>query len=409
MSTNYSRGPAPVHLSVVQSPSHMHHSSRNVGPATRSRALGGGRPYKICRFVGTAPKVFWSGCDTRHKPGAMAPKKKASKAKVKKVTDFYTIGETVGSGAFGIVKKCVQKASGKTFAVKIMGLKKPEESEKVDDDELAGLEASTHKEIMREIDIIKSISHPSIVHFEEYFHHDNKIYLITELLTGGEMLDALLELGVYSEGDARKCFIQLIQGLKYLHKNQVTHRDLKLENLILATKGDITTIKIGDFGLAKSLSEGQLQTVCGSPLYVAPEVVTNTNPGAYTPCVDIWSAGVVLFILLAGYPPFEDENEGVLFDKICAGQYDFDDEAWEEVSAEAKDIVSKLLTIDPKKRITADEALAHPWIKSAECGGELTNVQANVKSRANRLFKKAAMSATMVARVKRMTDEHVGA
>eukprot|EP00232_Nephroselmis_pyriformis_P029139 CAMPEP_0182868158 /NCGR_PEP_ID=MMETSP0034_2-20130328/9142_1 /TAXON_ID=156128 /ORGANISM="Nephroselmis pyriformis, Strain CCMP717" /LENGTH=339 /DNA_ID=CAMNT_0025000549 /DNA_START=370 /DNA_END=1389 /DNA_ORIENTATION=- len=339
----------------------------------------------------------------------MAPKKKASKAKVKKVTDFYTIGETVGSGAFGIVKKCVQKASGKTFAVKIMGLKKPEESEKVDDDELAGLEASTHKEIMREIDIIKSISHPSIVHFEEYFHHDNKIYLITELLTGGEMLDALLELGVYSEGDARKCFIQLIQGLKYLHKNQVTHRDLKLENLILATKGDITTIKIGDFGLAKSLSEGQLQTVCGSPLYVAPEVVTNTNPGAYTPCVDIWSAGVVLFILLAGYPPFEDENEGVLFDKICAGQYDFDDEAWEEVSAEAKDIVSKLLTIDPKKRITADEALAHPWIKSAECGGELTNVQANVKSRANRLFKKAAMSATMVARVKRMTDEHVGA
>ena len=251
-----------------------------------------------------------------------------------------------------------------------------------------------------------------------------QVYLITELLTGGELLDAVLEKGHYSEADARLCFHKLLEGLSYLHTKKIAHRDLKLENLLLDRKEDIATVKIADFGLAKRAAESTMETICGTPQYVAPEVILGIPGNKYTFTVDLWSAGVILFILLGGYPPFYDEHEPRLFMKIRRGQYSFDDPVWSKVSGAwrkagrgcctveglcwqvgpagrwmtlwpcarnaetAKDLIRKLLTTDPDKRLSAEEALKHEWFKDAsveknELHGTMANFREQVEKRAS--------------------------
>jgi len=225
---------------------------------------------------------------------------------------------------------------------------------------------------------------------KEYFEENNKVYLLTELLTGGELLDAVLEKGHYSEGDARLCFMKLLEGLAYLHTKKIAHRDLKLENLLLDRKDDISTVKIADFGLAKRAAESTMETICGTPQYVAPEVILGIPGNKYTFTVDLWSAGVILFILLGGYPPFYDEHEPRLFMKIRRGQYSFDDPVWAKVSDLAKDLIRKLLTTDPDKRLSADEALKHEWFKDVSVSsnvlsGTMAHFREQVEKRASQL------------------------
>jgi len=226
---------------------------------------------------------------------------------------------------------------------------------------------STRTDIMKEIDILAQCDHPGVMHLKEFFEENNKVYLITEILSGGELLEAVLLKGHYSERDARLCFRKLLDGLCYLHERKIAHRDLKLENLLLKKQSDISSVKIGDFGLAKrTANDGStMETVCGTPQYVAPEVILGIPGNKYSFTVDLWSAGVILFILLGGYPPFYDEHEPRLFMKIRRGQYSFDDPVWSHVSATAKDLIGKLLMTDPEKRLTAQEALQHPWFKDA--------------------------------------------
>jgi len=209
----------------------------------------------------------------------------------------------------------------------------------------------------------------------EYFEEAGRMYIIMELLSGGELLEALLnkEKGNdgtearYSESDARIIFRQLINGVKYLHDIKIVHRDLKLENLLLAKKGDINTIKIADFGLAKKYGQAALSTICGTPQYVAPEVIKGgSQPYTYGRECDLWSCGIILFILLGGYPPFYDDSEPKLFRKIREGKYDMDDPVWKVISPEAKDLIAKLLCVDPEKRYTVDQVLNHPWMKADE-------------------------------------------
>ena len=175
----------------------------------------------------------------------------------------------------------------------------------------------------------------------------------------------------YSEADARIIFKQLMEAVKYMHDKQIVHRDLKLENMLLAKPSDIRTIKIADFGLAKKYGQAALSTICGTPQYVAPEVIKGgSTPYTYGKECDLWSCGVILFILLGGYPPFYDESEPRLFRKIREGKADYDDPVWKEVSAEARDLLDKLLNVDPKQRLPVEKVLSHPWMNPKLGGGE---------------------------------------
>eukprot|EP00887_Chlorella_sp_A99_P005806 scaffold1.g5806.t1 len=306
------------------------------------------------------------------------------------VDEIYQLGSTLGEGAFSKVKIATERATGEQWACKarapgIMSLPKP--GEEAQD----GEEGSPRARILREIDVLLSLDHPNVVYLREYFLQRSRVYLIMELLRGGELLDAVVEAGHYSEDDARTVFAQLISGVRYLHSMGVVHRDLKLENLLLVRPRDIRHIKIADFGFAKKHPRGSRQdpmkTICGSPLYMAPEVLRGTFhvPSAgciwsggrahslYGPECDLWSCGVLLYMLLGGYAPFADDSEPRVFRKIVAAAFDFDDPVWEPVSEEAKDLISKLLV------------LSHPWmVASAKAAAQRLLPQTSARIQAQR-------------------------
>eukprot|EP00890_Picochlorum_soloecismus_P002934 jgi/Picsp_1/3641/NSC_06478-R1_calcium calmodulin-dependent protein len=288
-----------------------------------------------------------------------------------KIRDAYKVGKTIGTGGFSVVKMVTDRESGDEWACKIMTLPT--------DGHTAGDGESTRDDIFKEIDIIMSLRHPNIIFMKEYFEETGRVYVIMEYLGGGELLEALLKKekkndgteAHYSEDDARVIFRQLIEGVKYMHDKQIVHRDLKLENMLLSKSNDINSIKIADFGLAKKYGQAALSTICGTPQYVAPEVIKGGNqPYTYGKECDLWSCGVILFILLGGYPPFYDESEPRLFRKIRQGNPDMNDPVWEEVSKDAKDLIAKLLVVDPTKRLTIEQVLEHPWMNPTTSGSK---------------------------------------
>lgn len=283
------------------------------------------------------------------------------------------------------MKLATDKANGKEYAVKIMNL--PELSHQPASDN-----ENTREDIFKEIDILVGMDHENVLNLTEYYEEGGKVYLITEVLWGGELLDAVLERGSYSEADARQCFVQLLRGIEYLHEKGVVHRDLKLENLLLAKQNDITHIKIADFGLAKKAAES-MDTICGTPQYVAPEVIQGTPGLMYGKGVDLWSAGVVLFILLGGYPPFFDENEPALFNQIRKGHFNFDDPVWDTITPDAKDLISQLLTVDATKRLSATEALQHKWVVGTlHEPAQLTRTRENMRKHLRSRWKAAVQT-----------------
>ena len=207
-------------------------------------------------------------------------------------------------------------------------------------------------------------------------HHENiirllctyvtplKVFIVTELAAGGELLERVVENGNFSESDARSMIYQVLKGMEYLHSKNIVHRDLKLENILLSDGSSSAIVKIADFGLARFFADdSQLRTICGSPLYVAPEILDiGANMETYTPAVDMWSIGVMLYILLSGNSPFENEDEQSLFQMIRLGEYSMDDHLWDHVSDEAKDCVQRLLTVNTSVRMTITQALEHPWV-----------------------------------------------
>ncbi|KAL4424298.1 hypothetical protein ABPG75_001599 [Micractinium tetrahymenae] len=292
------------------------------------------------------------------------------------IRDVYKMGKTIGTGGFSVVKLATDRATGEQWACKIMSLPPP--GKQYNENE------SSRADIFKEIDILLSLEHDNIVLMKEYFEENNKVYLIMEMLSGGELLDAVLDTGHYSEADARSCFLQIIRAIQYLHSRGIVHRDLKLENLLLVKKKDISHIKIADFGLARRYAgPGALTTICGTPQYVAPEIIKG-GPARYGPECDLWSAGIILFILLGGYPPFYDESEPRLFEKIRKGSFDFKDDVWTAVSADAKDLISKLLVVDPRSRLTINEVLAHPWCKTP-AGGKRELLKTTTRMRTSKI------------------------
>ncbi|XP_066101813.1 serine/threonine-protein kinase DCLK3 [Saccopteryx bilineata] len=261
----------------------------------------------------------------------------------------YETGRVLGDGNFAVVKECRHRETGQAFAMKI-----------VDKSKLKGKEDMVDSEIF----IIQSLSHPNIVKLHEVYETDTEIYLIMEYVAGGDLFDAILENVKFPERTAARLFTDLCQALVHMHDKNIVHRDLKPENLLVQRNEDkSTTLKLADFGLAKHVVR-PVFTVCGTPTYVAPEILSEKGYGLEA---DMWAAGVILYILLCGFPPFRspERDQDELFNIIQQGHFEFLAPYWDNISDAAKDLVSRLLVVDPKKRYTAHQVLKHPWIESS--------------------------------------------
>ncbi|KAM9461578.1 calcium/calmodulin-dependent protein kinase type IV [Clarias gariepinus] len=257
--------------------------------------------------------------------------------------DFYTVGPELGRGATSVVYRCEEKQTEKPYAAKV-------------------LKKTIDKKIVRtEIGVLLRLSHPNIIRLKEIFETETEISLILELVTGGELFDRIVERGYYSERDAAHVIKQILEAVAYLHENGVVHRDLKPENLLYADLSIDAPLKIADFGLSKIIDEQvTMKTVCGTPGYCAPEILRGN---AYGPEVDMWSVGVILYILLCGFEPFFDpRGDQYMYSRILNCDYEFVSPWWDEVSLNAKDLVSKLIVLDPHKRLSVQQALEHPWV-----------------------------------------------
>nr|XP_027831781.2 calcium/calmodulin-dependent protein kinase type 1G isoform X2 [Ovis aries] len=251
--------------------------------------------------------------------------------------------EVLGSGAFSEVFLVKQRVTGKLFALKCIK-KSP---------------AFRDSSLENEIAVLKKIKHENIVTLEDIYESTTHYYLVMQLVSGGELFDRILERGVYTEKDASLVIQQVLSAVKYLHENGIVHRDLKPENLLYLTPEENSKIMITDFGLSKMEQSGVMSTACGTPGYVAPEVLAQKP---YSKAVDCWSIGVITYILLCGYPPFYEETESKLFEKIKEGYYEFESPFWDDISESAKDFICHLLEKDPNERYTCEKALRHPWI-----------------------------------------------
>ena len=275
----------------------------------------------------------------------------------------YIIKEKIGSGAFATVRKVVTKDGNYERALKIIKKQKGQAT------------ARLHLEV----EILKKLVHPNIMQIFEFYEDKKCFYIITELCEGGELFDKIVELGSFTEHDAAYIMFQLLSAVGYIHSNHVVHRDLKPENILLDTKkGNI--IKIIDWGTARFFnSEKKMNHISGTPYYIAPEVLN----GKYDEKCDVWSCGVILYILLCGYPPFNGEDDNIITDKIQIGKFTFPEEEWNSVSSLAKEFIIYLLEYDPNKRPSALEALNHKWIttyKDSEVDKQLSiNCLVNMK------------------------------
>ncbi|KAI0045620.1 Pkinase-domain-containing protein [Auriscalpium vulgare] len=262
----------------------------------------------------------------------------------------YRTGKTLGSGTYAIVKEAVHIKTGKYYACKVINKKLMEGREFM---------------VRNEIAVLKRVSsgHRNIVTLHDYFETTNNLYLCFDLCTGGELFDRICAKGNYFEADAANLVRTIMKAVKYIHDSGIVHRDLKPENLLFRTPAEDADIMIADFGLSRVMEEERfhlLTEICGTPGYMAPEIFKKTGHGKP---VDIWAMGVITYFLLAGYTPFDRENQHAEMEAIIAGDYKFEPtEYWNNVSQTAKDFVSECLTIDPTNRPTAAIALEHSWL-----------------------------------------------
>ncbi|XP_075709794.1 uncharacterized protein LOC142743184 [Rhinoderma darwinii] len=265
------------------------------------------------------------------------------KKQTNNIRETFVFMEVLGSGAFSEVFLVKHRATGQHYALKC--IKK--------------VNSSRDRSLENEIAVLKRIKHDNIVTLDDIYESSSHFYLVMQLVSGGELFDRILERGVYTEKDASNVIRQVLSAVKYLHDNGIVHRDLKPENLLYLTPDENAKIMITDFGLSKMEETGIMSTACGTPGYVAPEVLAQKP---YSKAVDCWSIGVITYILLCGYPPFYEETESRLFEKIKDGTYEFESPFWDDISKSAKDFINCLLEKDPKKRYDCESALKHPWI-----------------------------------------------
>ncbi|XP_063753342.1 calcium/calmodulin-dependent protein kinase (CaM kinase) II beta 1 isoform X18 [Eleginops maclovinus] len=302
-------------------------------------------------------------------------------------TDEFQLYEELGKGAFSVVRRCVKLCSGQEYAAKIINTKK--------------LSARDHQKLEREARICRLLKHSNIVRLHDSISEEGFHYLLFDLVTGGELFEDIVAREYYSEADASHCIHQILDSVHHIHQHDIVHRDLKPENLLLASKCKNAAVKLADFGLAIEV-QGDQQAwfgFAGTPGYLSPEVLRKE---AYGKPVDIWACGVILYILLVGYPPFWDEDQHKLYQQIKAGAYDFPSPEWDTVTPEAKNLINQMLTINPAKRITAQEALKHPWVCQRSTVASMMHRQETVeclkKFNARRKLKGAILTTMLVSR-----------
>jgi len=263
------------------------------------------------------------------------------------INKYYEFKEVIGSGFFATVYRGIEISSGQEVAIKSIDKTKADER---------------HFHMMEEeVQILQTVRHSHCVSMIEIFDSPKHLHLVMELITGGELFDHIIAQKRFVEEEAKRMMREICLGLEYLHKLGIVHRDLKPQNILLEKPGPTPTLKITDFGLSKVIrGKGKfLHSRCGTPAYAAPELIRGRP---YGPKVDTWAAGVILYILLSGNVPFSGDDNRELFDRITSGDYYIGGKVWKGVSSDAKDLVRKLLVVDPEKRFSTTEALNHPWL-----------------------------------------------
>jgi len=293
-------------------------------------------------------------CDRAGSSPRKPQKHEASVVRTSGFAATYELGGELGTGALSVVKEVMDKRTGHRYACKCVKKK--------------NLNLEDQESLLGEAQLMQALAHPNIVVLHGIYYEQQCYFLVMDLIEGGELFDRIVKKEFYTEKEARDLIRVLVDTLKYLHVDRaVVHRDIKPENLLCVSDADDTMIKLCDFGFAARLDpdcpDACLSNLCGTPGYVAPEILKRHKYGA---AVDMWSVGVLTYILLGGYPPFYDDDQNRLYAQIKAGSFEFHDVYWASVSGEAKDLISKLLTVDPRQRITAQQVLDHPWIRRAD-------------------------------------------
>merc|ERR1712079_766196 len=296
------------------------------------------------------------------------PKEEAKVQRTPTVEDKYDMKDVLGTGAFSQVRLAECRGDGHMYAIKI-----------IDKKALKGKEDSLENEIR----VLKRLDHRNVVKLLEAYESRTCVYLVMELVTGGELFDRIVEKGSYSEKDAADLIKQVLSAVAYMHDQGVVHRDLKPENLLYYSADPDSKIMISDFGLSKMEESGVMATACGTPGYVAPEVLAQKP---YGKAVDVWSICVISYILLCGYPPFYDENDANLFAQILKGEFEFDSPYWDDISSEAKEFIRQLMCVDVDRRLSCESALQHAWITGAKSE---KNIHASVSEQLKKNFAKS--------------------
>ncbi|XP_060066374.1 calcium/calmodulin-dependent protein kinase type IV-like [Ylistrum balloti] len=307
-----------------------------------------------------------------------------------KFEDLYTLGTELGRGTSAVVYRCEHNGTKKAYAVK----KIPKQKDR--------------KVVQAEVGIFLHIRHPNVIHITELYETKTHIYLMMELVTGGELFDRIVARGSFSEKDAAEAMRDILRALKCMHDNGVVHYDVKPENLLYESNKDHSKLKLADFALSHIIAgDVRSNSVCESPGYVPPEVLTGISYNKPT-AVDMWSCGVIAYILLCGYEPFESPTHDVseIYKKILKVDYKFDPAIWSKISENAKDFIKRLLQKDPRKRLSVDVALRHPWVTGiAAKGDHLIETQEKIREfNARRKLKAAAGGVLFAARAVRMMN-----
>ena len=273
-----------------------------------------------------------------------------NKERTESLLELYKIEKCLGKGSFGEVRLVTHKPTGHQRAVKIF--RKETYSTR-----------SAKQKLLNEIKILRDLDHPNIIRMFEYFEDEKKLFLIMEKCEGGELYDQILTVNSFSEMQAANLIKQLLSAIAYLHGCQIVHRDIKPENILFEEKNQLNSIKLIDFGIAMKFQEGiPIRDSVGTVFYIAPEVLEQK----YTEKCDLWSCGVITYMMLCGYPPFGGDSDQVIIKKIRSGKFLFNQPIWTRLSLESQDFISKLLSPEAD-RLTALQALSHPWITNIEC------------------------------------------
>ncbi|CAD8135986.1 unnamed protein product [Paramecium pentaurelia] len=294
---------------------------------------------------------------------------------------FYSTGSTLGAGAYGKVWKVTHKTTGLIRAMK--QIKK------------SSLIQEEQQRLFAEMNILKNLDHPHIVKLYELYQDAQNYYLVTEYLSGGELFERIKAMTIFNEKKAAEYMRQILSAVMYCHEQKIVHRDLKPENILFVNDSSTSTLKIIDFGTSRKYDPSKKMTKkLGTPYYIAPEVLKQD----YNEKCDIWSCGVILYILLCGYPPFIGKTEKEIMKKVGEGKYEFDADDWNQISKEAKNLINRMLHVNPNFRISAKQALSDAWIVK-HCSQTTTNLNVNLrvlqnlqKFQAKSIFSQAVLS-----------------